>query len=88
MVQWKGIRLGTLRWPVRSLASRSGFGIWRCCELWCRSKTRLGSGVAEAVSCSSDSTPSLGTSMYTSGVALKSQKKKEVKLRTTSSVSF
>ena len=36
-----------------------------CHELWCRSKTWLGSGIAVAVagSCSSDSTPSLGTSI-------------------------
>ena len=37
------------------------------CELWCRSQIRLGSGVAVAVaqvgSNSSDSTPSLGTSI-------------------------
>ena len=41
--------------------------IWHCHELWCRSKMRLGSGVAVAVvqagSCSSDLTPTLGTSI-------------------------
>ena len=41
--------------------------IWRCRELWCRLETRLGSGVAVAVveagGCSSDWTPSLGTSV-------------------------
>ena len=40
-----------------------------CCELWCTSQTQLGSGfavavaVAKAGSCSSDSTPGLGTSI-------------------------
>ena len=53
---------------VQSLASLSGLGIWRCHELWHRSKTRLGSGVAVAVvsasGYSSDWTPSLGPSIY------------------------
>ena len=48
--------------------------------LWCRSQMRLGSGVAVAVpqagSCSSDSTPSLGTSIC-HGAALKSKKRKK-----------
>ena len=58
MARWKWIRLGTIRLGVRSLASLSGLRIWSCCELWCTSKTRLGSGAAEAVaeagSCSSN----------------------------------
>ena len=39
--------------------------IQHCCELWCRSQTQLGSGLAVAVasSCSFNSAPSLGTSM-------------------------
>ena len=37
MAQQKGIRLGTMRLWVPSLASLSGLRIWRCCELWCRS---------------------------------------------------
>ena len=49
------------------LAPLSGLGIRRCCELWCRLQTRLGSRVAVAVvragSGSSNSTASLGTSM-------------------------
>ena len=49
MVQWKQIRLGTMRVWVRSLASLSGLKIQRCCELWCRLQTQLGSGVAVAV---------------------------------------
>ena len=52
---------------VHTLASLSGLRIRRCPELWCRSQPQLGSGVAVAVveagSCSSDWTPSLGTSI-------------------------
>ena len=52
---------------VRSLALLSGSRIWCCCELWCRSQTRLRSCVAVAVAqagrCSSDLTPRLGTSI-------------------------
>ena len=39
----------TLRLLVQSLSSLSGFRIWRCHELWCRSQMWLGSGVAVAV---------------------------------------
>ena len=49
VVQRKRIRLGTMRWQVRSLASLSGLRILHCRELWCRSQTRLGSRVAVAV---------------------------------------
>ena len=56
-----------MRLEVQSLASLSGLRIQRCYELWCWSQTWLRSGVAVAVveagSCSSDSTPSLGTSI-------------------------
>ena len=56
----------SLRTRVQSLASISGLRIWHCHKLWHRSWMRLGSGIAVAVvsagSCSSDSTPSLGTS--------------------------
>ena len=52
---------------IRSLASLSGSRIWRCRELWCRLQMRLGSRAAVAVDeaggCSSDWTPSLGTSI-------------------------
>ena len=64
MVQRKRIRLATMRLRVQSLASIGGLKIWCCHELWCRSQTWLGSGVAVAVvqasSCSSNSTPTLG----------------------------
>ena len=56
-----------MRMQVQSLASLSGLKIWHCCELWCRSQMWLGSCIAVAVavasSYTSDSTPSLGTSM-------------------------
>ena len=52
-----------MRTQVQSLASPSGFRIWRCRELW----TWLGSDVAVALAQAggyrSDSTPSLGTSI-------------------------
>ena len=52
---------------VRSLASLRGLRIWSCHKLWCRLQTQLGSGVAGAGagpgSCSSNSKPSLGTSI-------------------------
>ena len=67
MARRKRIRLVSMRTQLRSLASLNGSGIRRCRELWCRSQTWLGSRVAVAgvytSSCSSDSTPSLGTSM-------------------------
>ena len=49
MVQRKQMRLGTMRFWVRSLASHSGLRMQRCYELWCRSQSRLGSSVAVAV---------------------------------------
>ena len=56
-----------MRLRVRSPASLSGWRIWGRHELWCRWQTWLGSGAAVAVveagGCSSDSTPSLGTSV-------------------------
>ena len=38
MVQWKRIRLGTMRLRVRSLALLSGLRIQHCYELWCKKK--------------------------------------------------
>ena len=67
VAQWKWIPLGTMRLQVQSLASLSGLRIQDCCELWCRSQTRFGSHMAVAVvqagSYSSNSTPSLATSI-------------------------
>jgi len=65
------------------LALLSGLRIWRCRELWCRWQMRLGSCIAVAVvwagSCSSDSTPSLGTSICFGCGPKKRTKKKEKK---------
>ena len=49
MVQWKRIPLGIMRLWVLSLVSLSGLRIWCYRELWHRSQTRLGSGVAVAL---------------------------------------
>ena len=69
-----------MRKPVLSLDLLSGLRILHCHELWCRSKTKLGSGIAVAVvqagSYISNSTPNLGTSICHVGVALERQKKK------------
>ena len=42
-------RLASMRMWVQSLDLLSESRIWCCCELWCRSQMRLGSGVAVAV---------------------------------------
>ena len=67
---------------VQTLASLSGLGMRRCCELWCRSQTQLGSCVAvalvQASSCSSNLTPGLGTSICR-GCSPKKKKKKRKK---------
>ena len=80
MVQGKLIRLGTMRLRVRSLTLFSGLRIWRCLELWCRLQMRLGSGVAVALvkasGHSSDSTPSLETSICYGCGPQKERKKK------------
>ena len=49
VAQQKQSRLVTMRIQVQSLALLSGLRIWRCHELWCRSQTWLGSGIAVAV---------------------------------------
>ena len=66
----------------------SGLRIRHCHELWCRSQMWLGSGVDVAVavvwagSCSSDLTPSLGTSMHCRcGPRKKRKKEKRKKLK-------
>ena len=71
-------QLESMRMWLSSLASLSGLRIQRCRELWCRSQSRLGSGVAVAVvqagSCSSESNLSLGTSMCHMCAALRGKK--------------
>ena len=85
MAQRKRIWLGAMSLWVWSLTSLSGLRIWRCCELWCRLQMQLRSGIAVAVAYasgySSDSTPSLGTSIChgCSPKKFKRQKKKERK---------
>ena len=70
-----------MRLRVRSLPLLSGLTIRRCRELWCRLQTRLGSRVAvalaEAGGYSSDSTPSLGTSICHGSGPRNSKKKKK-----------
>ena len=52
---------------VQSLASLSGLRIWHCHKFWCRSwvwlRTSVAAAVAQAFSCRSYLTPSLGTSL-------------------------
>ena len=63
----KGSDVVSLRLRIQSLALFSGLRIQHCHKLWCRSQTQLRSRVAVAVvqdcSCSSNSTPGLGTSI-------------------------
>ena len=74
-----------MRMQVWYLAFLSGLRIQCCRELWCRSQMRLGSGTAVAVavavagSCSSDSTPSLGTSICPGYRHKKKKKRKKEK---------
>ena len=67
VTQQKQTWVVSMRMQVWSLALFSGSGIWRCHELCCRSQMWLRSpvavAVAQAINCSSDSTPSLGTSI-------------------------
>ena len=63
------------------MASLHGLGIWCCRELWCRSKTQLGSGVAVAVAVTVAVTVAVIGSLawelpYATGAAVKKQKKK------------
>ena len=67
VVQWKQTQVVSMRMQVQSMALLIGLRIWHCHKLWCRLQMRLGSciavAVAQASSCSSNSTPSLGTSI-------------------------
>ena len=60
-------QLVSMRMQVRSLTSLGGLRIRYCSKLWHSLQMWLGSGIAVAVvwanSCSSNSTPSLGTSI-------------------------
>ena len=67
MAQWKQTWLVSMRTQVQSLASLSGLKIWCCHELWWKLQMWLRSSIAVAVvqasDYSSDSTPSMGTSI-------------------------
>ena len=78
VAQRKWIWLVTMRFHVRSLASLSGLRIRCCWELWCRSKTRLGSCIAVAL-CRPAAVASIWLLAweppYAAGAALKSKSK-------------
>ena len=80
------LTIASMRTQVGPLASLSGLRIRHCCQLWCRSQTQLKSGVAVAVvqagSCSSDSIPSLGTSMCRKWGPKKTKLKKKMEAAT------
>ena len=67
VAQQKLISLASMRTKVQCLASLIGLRTRHCCELWCRSQTRLRPGVAvaavQASSYSSDLTSSMETSI-------------------------
>uniref|UniRef100_A0A8D1V556 Uncharacterized protein n=1 Tax=Sus scrofa TaxID=9823 RepID=A0A8D1V556_PIG len=71
-----------MRLQVRSLALLSGLRTRPCRELWCRSQTRLGSGIAVAL-CRPSATallrPLAWEPPYAMGAALKRQKAKKKK---------
>ena len=78
--QQKRTRLGSMRMWVWSLASLSGLRIQCCSELWRRLQKQLGScvtlAVAVAGSCSSVSTPNLGTCQLPYATPVHSKRKK------------
>ena len=88
MAQWKRTQLASMRTQVQSLALLSGLRIRRCCEPCWRSQAQLRSHVAVTMvytaSCSSNSTPSLGTSVcFGFGPQKqKKQKRRRKRLRT------
>ena len=85
VAQWKRIWLVSKRIRVDPWLPSVGYGsIWHSQELWYGLQMRLGSHIAVAVvkpgSCSSDSAPSLGTSIY-HGCSPKKKKKKKKKAK-------
>ena len=84
VAQQSRTRLVSMRTWVRSMVSFSGLRILHCHELQCRLQKRLRSYVAVAVvqggSYSSDSTPSLGTSICSYVCGPKKTKKRKVNL--------
>jgi len=82
MAQWKWIWLASMGMQVGSLAFLSGLRIRHCRELWSQMWLRscVAVVVVEASSYSSDSTPSLGTSICQEGGPKKTKKKIKKKL--------
>ena len=68
MAQWKWIWLVSRRTQVPSRPLLRGLRVWRGHELWCGSQMWLAPGLPPFVLCfgryTSDSTPSLGTSLF------------------------
>jgi len=77
---------------VQSLALLSGLRIRCCCELWCRLQIWLGSYIAMAMvqagNCSSDLTPSLGTSICLRCDPKKQKKKKKKEEKNVNTYNF
>ena len=80
MAQWLMNLTRNHEVAIQSLALLSRLRNWHCCELWCRSKMRLGSHVAAALvyagGYSSVSTSSLGTSIFHGSSPRKGKKTK------------
>ena len=69
-----------MRFRVQSLALLSGLRIWHCCELWCRSQTRLGSRVAVALAkATAPIQPLAWEPPYATGAALEKAKRQKEK---------
>ena len=86
-------QLVSMRMQVWSWALLSGLRIWHYHELFCRSKMRLRSDIAVAVvyagRLSSDSTPSLGTSIcHRCGPKKKKKKRKKKRTELVEELSF
>ena len=79
VVQRKRIRLVSMRMRVRSLALLSGLGIQYCCELWYRSQMQLGRILQQL---QLQFQPLAWKLPYAVGAALKKQKKKKKRLKT------
>ena len=77
MGQQKHIRLGTMRLWVRSLALLSGLRIRCCHELWCRSQTRLGFGIAVALAATAPIRPLAWEPPYATEAALEKAKRQK-----------
>ena len=80
VAQQKRIQLGTMKFPVWSLALLSGLRIWRCCKLWYRLQMWLGS-LFLWLWCGPAATAPIGLLVwepsYAVGAALKGPKKKK-----------